>query len=360
MSVEDANRKVILGLSGGVDSTAAALILKERGYDVTGLYFNIHENDKSGEKKAVKVAEELGIDLIIKDISQRFNEIVVSDFIREYSKGRTPNPCTLCNPEIKFKTLIDEADRLGAEFIATGHYADTTFSSIQNCHVIRVSANRKKDQSYMLYRLPANVIERLILPLSDYDDKEHIRKIAREKSMSNSEDKDSQEICFLNEGEDYTSFLKKHGVKSVEGNFIDKDSNVLGRHKGIINYTIGQRKGLGIALGKPAFVTDIDAENNTVTLGENVDLFNRQVICDNVFFTSTSSSRIPEFIMGKRLYGKIRYAAKPAECSVEEYKEGMIKVLFDEPQRAATGGQSLVLYMDDEVCGGGLITIERK
>ena len=200
----------------------------------------------------------------------------------------------------------------------------------------------------------------VILPLSDYDDKEHIRKIAREKSMSNSEDKDSQEICFLNEGEDYTSFLKKHGVNSVEGDFIDKDSNVLGRHKGIINYTIGQRKGLGIALGKPAFVTDIDAENNTVTLGENEDLFNRQVICDNVFFTSTSSCRIPEFIMGKRLYGKIRYAAKPAECSVEEYKDGMIKVLFDEPQRAATGGQSLVLYMDDEVCGGGLITIERK
>ena len=212
----------------------------------------------------------------------------------------------------------------------------------------------------MLYRLPANVIERLILPLSDYDDKEHIRKIAREKSMSNSEDKDSQEICFLNEGEDYTSFLKKHCVKSVEGDFIDKDSNVLGRHKGIINYTIGQRKGLGIALGKPAFVTDIDAENNTVTLGENEDLFNRQVICDNVFFTSTSSSRIPEFIMSKRLYGKIRYAAKPTKCLVEEYKDGMIKVLFDEPQRAATGGQSLVLYMDDEVCGGGLITIERK
>lgn len=360
MSEEHINRKVILGLSGGVDSTAAALILKEKGYDVKGLYFNIHSNDKSGEKKAAKVASELDIDLIIKDVSKQFEDIVIKNFINEYANGRTPNPCILCNPEIKFRTLIQEADRLGAGCIATGHYANTVFSSKQKCNVVKMSANRKKDQSYMLYRLSPDVLRRLILPLSDYEDKEHIREIARTRSMSNAEDKDSQEICFLKEGEEYITFLKEHGVDACEGDFIDKDGKYLGKHSGIINYTIGQRKGLGITLGKPAFVTDINPINNTVELGDNNDLFTDEVICDNVFFTASSGSEIPDCIKDVKLYGKIRYAAKPSECRVEQYKENMIKVIFDEPQRAATGGQSLVLYLNDEVCGGGFIKIERN
>lgn len=359
MSEEHINRKVILGLSGGVDSTAAALILKEKGFNVSGLYFNVHDSDKRGEKKAADVASELGINLVVKDVSDDFKNIVIRDFIDEYSRGRTPNPCVLCNPQIKFKTLINEADKSGAGFIATGHYADTSYSQIQDCYVIKMAANRKKDQSYMLYRLASDIIERLVLPLSDYEDKEDIRKIARGREMSNSEDKDSQEICFLKDGENYVDFLKRNGLKVKEGDFVDNDSNILGKHKGIINYTIGQRKGLGIALGRPVFVTDINSENNTVTLGENKDLFKKEVICDNVFFTSTSGSRIPEFAKKRKLSGKIRYAAKPAECTVEEYEEGKIKVIFDEPQRAATGGQSLVLYVDDEVCGGGIITLER-
>lgn len=349
------NNKIVLGLSGGVDSTAAALLLKKEGYDVTGLYFDISKNNEVGIAKAKKVADEVGINLIIKNVNKEFNSCVVNNFIDEYTNGRTPNPCIVCNPNIKFKVLIDTANEIGAKYIATGHYAKTGYSEKQSCYVVKVPSNVKKDQSYMLYKLPSEVIERIIFPLEKYEDKEEIRELARSMNMSNAEDKDSQEICFIDEGKTYIDFLYENGIKNKKGNFIDSEGNILGKHQGVMNYTYGQRKGLGIALGKPAFVTDINVENNTVTLGDNKKLFTNDIILQDVFFTATGTSSVPEFAKNTKLKGKIRYSAKMSDMVINEEKNGLVKVSFSEGQRAATPGQSLVIYMDDEVIGGGII-----
>lgn len=349
------DNRVVLGLSGGVDSTAAALLLKDKGLEVIGLYFDVQGNNEAGIAKAKKVADELGIKLIVKDASKEFENCIIKDFIDNYTHGKTPNPCVLCNYTIKFKLLIDTANDEQAKYIATGHYAKIKESTTQGCKVISMAENRKKDQSYMLYRLPKETIERLIFPLSEFDDKEETRNLARSVNMSNADDKDSQEICFIGDDETYIDFLDSRSIASEKGNFVDKNGNVLGEHKGIVNYTYGQRKGLGIALGKPAFVTNIDAKNNTVTLGDNEDLFANKITCENVFFTATGSSEVPEFVKNKKIKAKIRYASQPSPGIISDCINNEITVVFDEKQRAATPGQSLVIYFDDEVIGGGTI-----
>lgn len=356
--------KVVLGLSGGVDSTAAALLLQEKGYEVTGLYFSVKE-DKEGRRAAETAAEQLGIELICRDVSKSFEDIVIGNFCDEYMKGRTPNPCIICNPAVKFKTLLDAADEIGAYYIATGHYADTFYDEAEDRWYIKKSESRK-DQSYMLYRLGQEAVSRLLLPLNHAKDKEQIRNIAREGSMKNSEARDSQEICFIDDGDDYKSFLSKRGIRSPEGDFTDVDGNVLGRHQGILSYTIGQRKGLGIALGKPAFVTAIDSESNRVVLGDNEDLFSRKVFSSGNLLmgkelsalcsTDNGTARSIGFIgLNDGLTAKIRYAAKPSAAEIEVLDDGRIKTTFKEPQRAATPGQSIVFYKDDLVIGGGFI-----
>ena len=248
-------KKVVLGLSGGVDSTAAALLLKSKGLEVIGLYFNVHKQDKRIEeksrKKAQDIADELGIKLHTVDVSDDFEECVINNFLLEYTKGRTPNPCIICNPNIKFKTLIDVANSENAHYIATGHYAKAMYSQKQNCHVICMGENEKKDQSYMLYRLPECYIMRLILPLGEVENKDVIRNFVRNHNLSNADAKDSQEICFITDEKSYTDYLKERGVDSKEGNFVDSTGRVLGTHKGIVHYTVGQRRGLGITIGKP-------------------------------------------------------------------------------------------------------------
>ena len=396
--------KVVLGLSGGVDSTAAALILKEKGYEVTGLYFDVFggsAKSEEGRAKAETAAEQLGIKFIYRDLSDEFREKVIGNFCSEYSCGRTPNPCIVCNPGVKFRVLLETADREGAQYIATGHYAGTYHDEATDTWFIRRAANEAKDQSYMLYRLGQEVVSRLLLPLNDVDDKEKIRDIARKNDMKNAEAKDSQEICFIEADDNYKDFLKRRGYETPEGDFVDAQGNVLGRHKGILNYTIGQRKGLGIALGKPAFVTAIDGVKDQVVLGDNADLFKTEVCSSgNVMFgvrtdvapmegslekgspdvTKAETSggvctaedggsvagngggqvcqTIPDELkawLADGIRAKIRYAAKPEEASVTLLDDGRIMVSFSEPQRAPTPGQSIVFYKGDLVIGGGFI-----
>ena len=354
--------KVVLGLSGGVDSTAAALLLQEKGFEVTGLFFDIHKkasekteaDDNIERKKAELAAEQLGIELICKNVGEIFEEKVISDFCRQYLKGNTPNPCIVCNPEVKFRTLAEEADKIGAEYIATGHYAGICRDEESGKWYISRSKNEKKDQSYMLYRLGQDIISRLLLPLEGITDKEQVRDMARKKVLNNSEAKDSQEICFIEDGENYRDFIRSRGAVCEKGCFTDKNGNVLGQHSGILNYTIGQRKGLGVALGKPAFVIDIDSENNRVVLGDNEDLFSREVLsCDNLI-----EGAAPDigFTFPENVEVKIRYGAKPAKASAEVMKDGRIMTVFEEPQRAATPGQSIVFYHEWRVIGGGFIS----
>lgn len=343
-------KKVLLGLSGGVDSTAAALLLKEKGFEVTGFYFDVLGRNENGRKEASQVASQLGIEFIYADVSEEFGEKVIGNFCSEYLCGRTPNPCVVCNPNIKFKKLVETADSVGAFYIATGHYCRIYRDDNKGaCYVMR-AANEKKDQSYMLYRLGQDVLRRLIFPLGEFSSKDETRELARSKNLQNAEKKDSQEICFVDPDKNYVEYIKALGFDSRPGKFIDRDGKVLGEHKGIVNYTIGQRKGLGIALGKPAFVTAIDYGNNTITLGDNEDLFSNVVIsCDNVFAYGQAKD-----YDGMRVMAKVRYSARPAEAVIK-VDGNKITTTFEDPQRAATPGQSIVFYIDDHVVGGGFI-----
>ncbi|MGN1414502.1 MAG: tRNA 2-thiouridine(34) synthase MnmA [Anaerovoracaceae bacterium] len=344
--------KVLLGLSGGVDSTTAAFLLKEKGYDVTGYYFDITGKNETGAAEAKDVADQVGIPLITEDVSDLFQEIVVQNFCHEYSSGRTPNPCVVCNPSVKFRRLLHQADQIGAYSIATGHYARIFHDEIQEKYYVKQGANLHKDQSYMLYRLGQDVLSRLMFPLGEYEDKESVRSLARAQSLSNADKKDSQEICFIPDN-NYGAFLETRGCKAAPGDFVDSEGRVLGRHKGIIHYTIGQRKGLGIALGKPAFVTRIHPEKNQVVLGENQDLFTKTVFSfQNIFAAGSDFERDYN---GVRVLAKVRYSAMPSAAILRILDDGRCETVFEEPQRAATPGQSVVWYKDDYVIGGGFI-----
>ena len=348
--------KVLLGLSGGVDSTTAAFLLQKQGYDVYGFYFDVTGCNQDGQKEAQKVADEVGIPLFIEDVSRRFQEIVVENFCSEYLAGRTPNPCIICNPAVKFHYLLAKANEIGAKYIATGHYAQVVCDAEREKYYVKQGANQKKDQSYMLCRLGQDVLSRLLLPLGSYSDKEEVRSLARSQSLSNAEKKDSQEICFIPD-DDYAAFLENLGCSSSPGDFVDGSGKVLGRHKGITHYTIGQRKGLGIALGKPAFVTKIDVEKNQVVLGENEELFSTRVrSVQNVFAVGADPRRhcYDEFD-GLQVEAKVRYSAKPSPAVLHILDEDVIETEFEEPQRAATPGQSVVWYVDGRVIGGGYI-----
>ena len=347
-------KKVVLGLSGGVDSTTAALLLKEKGLEVTGLYFDVFENNDEGRREAQKVAEELGIDFVYVNVHERFEDIVIDNFCNEYIKGRTPNPCIVCNPAVKFKTLLDYADKIGAYYIATGHYGQTVYSEEFKSWFIK-RGNSKKDQTYMLYRLPQEIISRFLMPLEGYEKKEDVRALAEENGISNAKKKDSQEICFIAGDSTYIEFLNERGYTSEDGKYVDKSGNFLGNHKGVINYTIGQRKGLGVTFGKPAFVVSLNAETGDIVIGDNEDLFKDTVHISDCFFPMTGSSEFPEVLEGITVEAKIRYAAKPSEAVLQRKDNGCAVLRFKEKQRAATPGQSLVFYKDDMVLGGGYI-----
>ncbi|MBO4898351.1 MAG: tRNA 2-thiouridine(34) synthase MnmA [Clostridia bacterium] len=336
-------KKVLVGISGGVDSAVCAALLKREGYEVIGANLKMWNESETADKDAEKVADMLGIGCIKVDCSERFKKYVVDYFIDEYLKGRTPNPCVRCNRFLKLRALCDAADERGIDFVATGHYARVVREN--GSVMLQKALHAQKDQSYFLYDIGEDILNKLILPLGAYEKKD-IRLLAEQFGIPVAQKPDSQEICFLPDG-DISSFIKRHAENlPPRGDILFQDGIKCGRHDGIYNYTIGQRKGLG-AFGRPVFVRDIDAENNTVTIGD--DLFSGGLYTEN--FTNTSGIQFED---NMKVTVKIRSRAREAEATLKRCGKG-VYVKFSEPQRAVTPGQSAVFYIGDTVFGGGII-----
>ena len=336
--------RILVGMSGGVDSSYAALKLIKEGHEVEGAYLMMHEYSELDAARSA--AERLGIPLHIIDCRDRFDNIVRTSFVDEYKKGRTPNPCIVCNPGVKFPALVEYAEANGFDKIATGHYAKAE-KLPTGIHAVGVAADISKDQSYMLYRLGENILSRLILPLGE-ETKAQIREQIKDTDLSVLDRADSQEICFIPDGA-YAEYIEEKTGKCPEGSFIDADGNILGNHKGIIRYTVGQRKGLGIALGERAFVTDIDPIANTVRL-ERAPALSLNIRINDLHITDLSAFSDPDATYAV----KVRYGAKAAPARVKiDADEATIS--FEIPQRSVTPGQSAVIYKDGIVVGGGFI-----
>ena len=343
--------KVVIGLSGGVDSTVAAYLLKKDGYEVIGVTLDLWESS-NGERTIIdakRVAEKLEIPHHIISLKEEFKDKVVEPFMDCYFKGLTPNPCVICNRGIKFEALLATVNEMGGDYIATGHYARIEKHPETGRLAIKDSATAKKDQTYALYRLSQEQLGAMLLPIGIYE-KEEIRKIAEEIDAYIAQKKDSQDICFIPDG-DYTSFIMKESKGVVEkGDFIDLEGVVLGQHNGLIHYTVGQRKGLGIAFGTPKYVYGLDAKKNQVILCEDKELFQNKLQLGDL-----ANMAVEKFEEGMRFQGKIRYSHKKAWCTIKVIDENTIECIFDEPQRAITPGQSVVLYHGEFIAGGGII-----
>lgn len=343
--------KVLLGMSGGVDSSASAIILKKQGYEVIGATMILCGNERTTAiDDAKKVCEKLKIDHYIIDLRKEFKKNVIDNFIYSYKHAETPNPCVECNKNLKFGEFYKFAQELGCDYIATGHYAKIEYSDIYNQYVLTKSKSETKDQSYFLYGIDKEIMPYVLFPLADIKDKEETRKIAEENELIVAKKKDSQEICFI-PNNDYISFLLSNEKNIIEkrGKIVLKDGKVLGEHTGLINYTVGQRKGLGISYKEPLYVLELNKGKNEVIVGTEEELYNSELEADELNFL------VDIDLTGQlEIKAKIRYRAKEAEATLE-VKDGLAKLTFKEPQRAITPGQSVVFYKDDIVIGGGKI-----
>ncbi len=337
----------MIAMSGGVDSSLAAKLILDAGIDCIGCTMQLIGSDASGIEDARAVAGSLGIPFYVFDLQKEFRDTVIDNFIRSYEAGLTPNPCIVCNKYMKFGLLFEKARQLGCDYVATGHYAKIEEG------MLKKAEDKSKDQSYVLYQMTKEQLQHVLLPLGSLS-KDEVRQRAIDYGFTNALRPDSQDICFIPDG-DYASFLIKNtGKEYPEGDFVDEDGNVLGRHKGIVHYTIGQRKGLGIALGVPMFVKKIDAAKNQVVLACNNALFAKELNCTCFNWINGTPSG------PARCSARIRYKHQEQPCTITPLEDGGAHVVFDEPQRAITPGQSLVAYDGDIVLGGGTIVPDQR
>lgn len=388
-------KKVLLGMSGGVDSSVAAILLQKQGYKVIGVTMRLWEEEKKTKESllknedsrfmeisnlkenaaiqdAKKVCENLGIEHHVVDLRKEFKEKVIDNFVCTYMCAKTPNPCVECNKYMKFDAFYRIAEEFGCEYIATGHYARCYYSEKYNQYVLAQAVSSAKDQSYFLYGIDRKILPYVLFPLSQFEDKEEVRKIAEEYGMEIAHKKDSQEVCFIPDN-DYISFLKEQSLKengnsvitnivtenkisiNKSGNIVLGNGEVLGKHDGLINYTVGQRKGLGIAYKEPLYVVKLNRDRNEVIVGTEKELYTDTLFANELNFLIDMKELINKKSNNEiEIEAKIRYRAKPAKATLNIEKD-IAKVKFYEPQRAITPGQSVVFYINEVVLGGGKI-----
>jgi len=347
-------KKVLVAMSGGIDSSVSAALLKQKGFEVVGIYMKMlpdssQKNHDQSEQMSAQTADSLGIEHFSIDLSQKFKSQIIDYFVKEYSQGRTPNPCVKCNPYLKFNVLLEESKKIGADYIATGHYVRIEKKSNSPEFYIKKGRDKKKDQSYFLYLLNQRHIQKALMPLGSKK-KEQVVKKAQELNLPKAQGRESQEICFIPEN-DYVSFLRKRSSNGFKpGPILDSQGNILGEHQGYVRFTIGQRRGLGLAAAHPLYVLDINPNTNEIIVGPEKSLYKKTLTADEINWVSGKLLKSPLTVKAQ-----IRYNHTPQKALVRPKGSDLIQVEFEEPQRAVTPGQSVVFYDGDILLGGGTI-----